>query len=301
MRAKVKPNKEDEQCARKTAIRTLTRGSAENSDQSSRKRHHHITKPSTLVSINQSSKQASKQGSKEASNWMWLVNWATNQSNNRQCQSILKNNCCQHQRKMAPMFSTNAIAALGVTAVMCLHSSHTASAFVTTTQWRVDHSIERVDKSFTTTSRLSRIPSVPFSTKLQASRFGNSDRNDDDHDSDSSQERAHANNKARTDVRLFLTQRSFQSFLHLLNTCRDPHTVRWLTEFGGWPESFTEYHGLGGFGPSITEWDTLLLDLMQQPQSEVVVRAKRRGRGHGGWSKNNPYLPVCVVVNVIQQ
>lgn len=34
--------------------------------------------------------------------------------------------------------------------------------------------------------------------------------------------------KARTDVRNFLTQRSIQSFVYLLNQCREEHTVRWL-------------------------------------------------------------------------
>lgn len=35
-------------------------------------------------------------------------------------------------------------------------------------------------------------------------------------------------NTRRTDVRIFLTQRALQSFINLLITCRDPHTVRWL-------------------------------------------------------------------------
>eukprot|EP00977_Amphora_coffeiformis_P023527 scaffold13527_cov202-Amphora_coffeaeformis.AAC.12 len=35
-------------------------------------------------------------------------------------------------------------------------------------------------------------------------------------------------NVRRTDVRIFLTQRAIQSFINLLITCRDPHTVRWL-------------------------------------------------------------------------
>mmetsp|Transcript_40490 Transcript_40490/g.72974 ORF Transcript_40490/g.72974 Transcript_40490/m.72974 type:complete len:280 (-) Transcript_40490:4007-4846(-) len=29
---------------------------------------------------------------------------------------------------------------------------------------------------------------------------------------------------------------------------------------------------------------------MRQPNDKMIVSAKRRGRGHGGWSKNNPYL-----------
>jgi len=30
--------------------------------------------------------------------------------------------------------------------------------------------------------------------------------------------------------------------------------------------------------------------MMQQPPQQIIVSAKRRGRGHGGWSQNNPYL-----------
>jgi hypothetical protein len=37
-----------------------------------------------------------------------------------------------------------------------------------------------------------------------------------------------AHSRKRTDVRLFLTQRSIQSFIHLLLETRDPHTVRWI-------------------------------------------------------------------------
>ena len=37
-------------------------------------------------------------------------------------------------------------------------------------------------------------------------------------------------------------------------------------------------------------WDSVLYDVMRQPNTQMIVSAKRRGRGHGGWSKNNPYL-----------
>jgi hypothetical protein len=30
--------------------------------------------------------------------------------------------------------------------------------------------------------------------------------------------------------------------------------------------------------------------MMQQPPHQIIISAKRRGRGHGGWSPNNPYL-----------
>ena len=41
-------------------------------------------------------------------------------------------------------------------------------------------------------------------------------------------EDAYSRNVARTCVRNFLTQRAIQSFTFLLESCRDPHTVRWL-------------------------------------------------------------------------
>ena len=37
-------------------------------------------------------------------------------------------------------------------------------------------------------------------------------------------------------------------------------------------------------------WDAPLLAMTAEPKSRIIVSAKRRGRGHGGWSKNNPYL-----------
>jgi hypothetical protein len=47
-------------------------------------------------------------------------------------------------------------------------------------------------------------------------------------DSDDRRGDVYALNKARTDIRNFLTQRSLQSFLFLLSTCRDSATVRWI-------------------------------------------------------------------------
>lgn len=108
----------------------------------------------------------------------------------------------------------------------------------------------------------------------------------DDYDS------ALARNKARTDVRNFLTQRALQSFIHLLVETRDPHTVTWMEDFGGW-SNLEEFHGTGALNLTIyPEWDTSLLKMMEEPPVVVVVRAKRRGKGHGGWSKNNPYMEV---------
>jgi hypothetical protein len=79
--------------------------------------------------------------------------------------------------------------------------------------------------------------------------------------------------------------------MFLLEECRDPHSGRWIENFLGTCNQL-EYHGLGAaymerFGGT---WDAPLLKMVERPKEVVVIRAKRRGRGHGGWSKDNPYL-----------
>lgn len=101
-----------------------------------------------------------------------------------------------------------------------------------------------------------------------------------------------ARNDDRTDVQNLLTQRAIQSFCFLLDNCRDPHSVKWIEDFLG-TRNQLNYHGTGAgyierFGG---KWDIPLLKMLEHPKDHVIVSAKRRGRGHGGWSKNNPYLP----------
>lgn len=100
-----------------------------------------------------------------------------------------------------------------------------------------------------------------------------------------------ARNDARIDVRNLLTQRAIQSFMYLCETVRDPHSGKWIEDFLGTSNQL-EYHGTGAgymerFGGT---WDAPLLAMMQQEKEVVVVSAKRSGKGHKGWSKNNPYL-----------
>mmetsp|Transcript_17353 Transcript_17353/g.38390 ORF Transcript_17353/g.38390 Transcript_17353/m.38390 type:complete len:406 (+) Transcript_17353:230-1447(+) len=99
-----------------------------------------------------------------------------------------------------------------------------------------------------------------------------------------------ARNTARTDVRNFLTQRAIQSFMFLAEECRDPHTGKWIQDFLG-SQNMMAYHGSGALDVDrFRTWESSLVDMMEQPKDFVTVSAKRRGRGHGGWSKNNPYL-----------
>ena len=70
-----------------------------------------------------------------------------------------------------------------------------------------------------------------------------------------------------------------------------------INNYTQWIEDFLElqnlgnYHGNGAINTTkYPTWDSVLYDMMNQPNTHVIVSAKRRGRGHGGWSKNNPYL-----------
>eukprot|EP00804_Cyclotella_cryptica_P012736 CCRYP_019209-RB/>CCRYP_019209-RB protein AED:0.10 eAED:0.10 QI:0/0.5/0.33/1/1/0.66/3/272/356 len=99
-----------------------------------------------------------------------------------------------------------------------------------------------------------------------------------------------AYNNARLCPKMFLTQRAIQSFCYLLAECRDPHSGKWIEDFLG-VKGLANYHGTGAFNVTkYPTWDSLLLDMMMQKNEKMIVSAKRRGRGHGGWSKNNPYL-----------
>lgn len=89
----------------------------------------------------------------------------------------------------------------------------------------------------------------------------------------------------RTDIRNLLTQRSIQSFMHLLEECRDPHSAKWIQEdFLRTGSGLLNYHGTGAgfieeFGGT---WDGALVEMTRQPKERMIISAKRRGRGHGG-------------------
>eukprot|EP00551_Chaetoceros_affinis_P005429 CAMPEP_0203666734 /NCGR_PEP_ID=MMETSP0090-20130426/3733_1 /ASSEMBLY_ACC=CAM_ASM_001088 /TAXON_ID=426623 /ORGANISM="Chaetoceros affinis, Strain CCMP159" /LENGTH=391 /DNA_ID=CAMNT_0050530711 /DNA_START=46 /DNA_END=1221 /DNA_ORIENTATION=- len=111
-------------------------------------------------------------------------------------------------------------------------------------------------------------------------------QNNDNDDPEIAMER----NEQRTCIKQFLTQRSIQSFMFLAEQVRDPHTADWVERLLG-KSDLLNYHGTGAF--DITKypaWDSFFLELIQQPKTSIIIQAKRRGRGHGGWSKNNPYL-----------
>jgi hypothetical protein len=100
----------------------------------------------------------------------------------------------------------------------------------------------------------------------------------------------------RINVRNLLTQRAIQSFMFLCDSVRDPHSGRWIEQFLGF-ENQLSFHGTGATYVSDRDhplfggtWDGPLLAMMDQPKDVVIVSAKRSGKGHKGWSKDNPYL-----------
>jgi hypothetical protein len=90
----------------------------------------------------------------------------------------------------------------------------------------------------------------------------------------------------RTCIRQFLTQRSVQTFLFLLSQCRDPHTVKWIEDFGG-SRNLMSYHGTGAMTDKFSHWDTFFNEIIQQPLDVVQVQIPN-SRRPSGMSKNNP-------------
>lgn len=83
-------------------------------------------------------------------------------------------------------------------------------------------------------------------------------------------------NMKRTCILHFLTQRSLQSFMFLLNDLRDPHTSDWIERFLG-ANRLIEYHGTGAFNQTQFEtWDQYFLDMMKLPKERIIIQARGR-------------------------
>lgn len=84
--------------------------------------------------------------------------------------------------------------------------------------------------------------------------------------------------KSRTDIRNFLTQRSIQSFVFLLNQCREEHTVRFLEKILDF-SSIDNFHGTGAFNlTKFPEWDSIFLDCVDRPEEVIVIQMRQRRR-----------------------
>jgi len=99
-----------------------------------------------------------------------------------------------------------------------------------------------------------------------------------------------AYNNARLCPKLLLTQCAMQSFINLHEECSDPHSVKWIEDFLG-TKHLGDYHGTGAINVARHRtWDSVLYDMMNQPNTRMIVSAKRRGPGHSGRSKHNPHF-----------
>jgi len=91
----------------------------------------------------------------------------------------------------------------------------------------------------------------------------------------------------RTCIKNLLTQRSVQTFLFLLSQCRDPHTVKWIEEFGN-TKNLLSYHGTAAMTEKFSHWDDFFNDIIEKPVDVIQVQAPNNGRP-SGISANNPY------------
>lgn len=141
------------------------------------------------------------------------------------------------------------------------------------------------------------LPPSHLITPLRIRQIGASGSFSTHHASGSSSEdyeNALLNNLKRTCIKQFLTQRSLQSFMYLLNDLRDPHTSDWIERFLDAP-SLLNFHGTGAFNMTRFEnWDSYFLELMKMPDERLIIQARRsqtQGRRlFNSGSKNNPYL-----------
>jgi hypothetical protein len=128
-------------------------------------------------------------------------------------------------------------------------------------------------------------PFPPHQTLASASASSKllmaADNNNDNNDPEIAEER----NNQRTCVKQFLTQRAIQSFMFLCEQVRDPHTGDWVERLIG-QRDLLNFHGTGALNVTkYYSWEIFFLDLIAQPKATITIQAKRRGRGHGGWSK----------------
>jgi len=115
------------------------------------------------------------------------------------------------------------------------------------------------------------------------------------------------------DLRLFVTQRCIQSFMYLLSSTRDLHTVSWLDGFvqpitinnywdedddykPGAEDTFREndkrigskllnYHGLSALNTTIfPEWDSFFTSLLEQPDTVLKIATPKEA-GHRSYSE----------------
>lgn len=89
-------------------------------------------------------------------------------------------------------------------------------------------------------------------------------------------------------IKRFVLQRSLQTVMFYMKTCRDTATADWLGRFLELP-GLDEYHGLDGI---TTPWRETVAGLFAEPPTTITLQSIPRNRAGSG---NNPYLPPKVL------
>jgi hypothetical protein len=89
-------------------------------------------------------------------------------------------------------------------------------------------------------------------------------------------------------IKRFVMQRSLQTVMFYMKTCRDGATAEWLERFLDL-RGIDEYHGLDGLP---NPWRETVESLLEQPPETIVLHSIPRNRAGSG---NNPYLPPRVL------
>lgn len=84
-------------------------------------------------------------------------------------------------------------------------------------------------------------------------------------------------------IKRFVLQRSLQTLMFYLQTCRDTPTADWLERFLELP-GIGQYHGLDGLAHP---WRSYVHRLLEEPPTSITVESVARNRAG---SKNNPYM-----------
>ncbi len=92
----------------------------------------------------------------------------------------------------------------------------------------------------------------------------------------------------RTDINQFLTQRTFQTFIHLLKQFRDPHTGNWIEDFLG-SKNLLHFHGTGAICMNtFPKWDSALKEMTERDPDVIIIEIEATNAARG-LSKNNPF------------
>jgi hypothetical protein len=133
---------------------------------------------------------------------------------------------CLEDHRPALVLTATRFTVISLCSLHVLNALSTVTALSTTSFWKPPQG-----------HALRQRGAVASPTRLYQSFYQHEENEDDEDDDEEGTpiidplkriEEARIHNQLRTDFRLFLTQRAIQSFIFLLQTVRDPHTVKWL-------------------------------------------------------------------------